>query len=108
MKELPVPYWSRVVSHRVIDVLNRALEKYRLGQSEPIFVGGKFTRKRSPKDEKNADRVPNCTSPCVFLTAMGAYEVEIEASFCEALRIAKEQKDGFFGNEKRLNKALSN
>ena len=28
----------------------------------------------------------------VFLTAMGAYEVEIEASFCEALRIAKEQK----------------
>jgi predicted ATPase len=28
----------------------------------------------------------------VFLTAMGADEVEIEASFCEALRIAKEQK----------------
>jgi hypothetical protein len=28
----------------------------------------------------------------VFLSAMGAYEVEIEASFCEALRIAKEQK----------------
>ena len=52
--------------------------------------------------------MPNCTSPCVFLTAMGAYEVEIEASFCEALRIAKEQKDGFFGNEKRLNKALFN
>src|SRR5215471_16421218 len=39
MKELPVPYWSRVVSHRGIDVLNRALEKYRLGQSEPIFCG---------------------------------------------------------------------
>jgi predicted ATPase len=28
----------------------------------------------------------------VFLTAMGADEGEIEASFCEALRIAKEQK----------------
>jgi hypothetical protein len=28
----------------------------------------------------------------VLLTAMGADEVEIEASFCEALRIAKEQK----------------
>jgi hypothetical protein len=28
----------------------------------------------------------------VLLTAMGADEVEIEASFCEAIRIAKEQK----------------
>jgi hypothetical protein len=28
----------------------------------------------------------------VFLTAMGADEVEIEASFCAAIRIAKEQK----------------
>ena len=28
----------------------------------------------------------------VFLTAMGAEEVQIEASFCEAIRIAKEQK----------------
>jgi predicted ATPase len=28
----------------------------------------------------------------VFLTAMGADEIEIEASFCEAIRIAREQK----------------
>ena len=28
----------------------------------------------------------------VFLTAMSADEVQIEASFCEAIRIAKEQK----------------
>ena len=28
----------------------------------------------------------------VFLTAMGAEEAQIEASFCEAIRIAKEQK----------------
>ena len=28
----------------------------------------------------------------VFLTAMGADETQIEASFCEAIRIAKEQK----------------
>ena len=28
----------------------------------------------------------------VFLTAVGAAEVEIEASFCEAIRIAREQK----------------
>jgi hypothetical protein len=28
----------------------------------------------------------------VFLTAIGAEETEIEASFCEAIRIAKEQK----------------
>ena len=28
----------------------------------------------------------------VFLTAMGADEMQIEASFCEAIRIAKEQK----------------
>jgi hypothetical protein len=28
----------------------------------------------------------------VFLTAMGAEEHQIEASFCEAIRIAKEQK----------------
>ena len=28
----------------------------------------------------------------VFLTAMGADETEIEVSFCEAIRIAKEQK----------------
>jgi tetratricopeptide (TPR) repeat protein len=28
----------------------------------------------------------------VFLTAMGAEEIQIEASFCEAIRIAKEQK----------------
>jgi hypothetical protein len=28
----------------------------------------------------------------VFLTAMGAEETKIEASFCEAIRIAKEQK----------------
>jgi len=28
----------------------------------------------------------------VFLTALGADETQIEASFCEALRIAKEQK----------------
>jgi hypothetical protein len=28
----------------------------------------------------------------VFLAAMGAHETEIEASFCEAIRIAKEQK----------------
>jgi len=28
----------------------------------------------------------------VFLEAMGADETEIEASFCEAIRIAKEQK----------------
>jgi hypothetical protein len=28
----------------------------------------------------------------VFLTAMGAEETQIEASFCEAIRIAREQK----------------
>ena len=28
----------------------------------------------------------------VFLTAMGAEETQIEASFCKAMRIAKEQK----------------
>ena len=28
----------------------------------------------------------------VFLAAMGAEEVQIEASFCEAIRIAREQK----------------
>jgi len=28
----------------------------------------------------------------VFLTAMDADEIQIEASFCEAIRIAKEQK----------------
>ena len=28
----------------------------------------------------------------VFLTAVGAEETQIEASFCEAIRIAKEQK----------------
>jgi hypothetical protein len=28
----------------------------------------------------------------VFLTALGADEVQIEASFCEAIRTAKEQK----------------
>ena len=28
----------------------------------------------------------------VFLTAIGAEESQIEASFCEAIRIAKEQK----------------
>ena len=28
----------------------------------------------------------------LFLTALGAEEAEIEASFCEAIRIAKEQK----------------
>jgi hypothetical protein len=28
----------------------------------------------------------------VFLAAMGAEETEIEASFCQAIRIAKEQK----------------
>ena len=28
----------------------------------------------------------------VFLTAIGAEETQIEASFCEAIRIAKEQK----------------
>jgi hypothetical protein len=28
----------------------------------------------------------------VFLAAMGAEETQIEASFCEAIRIAKEQK----------------
>jgi hypothetical protein len=28
----------------------------------------------------------------VFLTALGAHETQIEASFCEAIRIAKEQK----------------
>ena len=28
----------------------------------------------------------------VFLAAMGADETQIEASFCEAIRIAKEQK----------------
>ena len=52
MKELPVPYWSRVVSHRGIDVLNRALEKYRLRQSETIFVGGKLRGIPSPKSER--------------------------------------------------------
>jgi len=37
--------------------------------------------------------VPNCTdSDGVFLTAMGAEETQIEASFAEAIRIAKEQK----------------
>jgi predicted RNase H-like HicB family nuclease len=49
MKELPVPYWSRVVSHRGIDLLNRALEKYRLGQSEPIFVGQIAEQQGLPK-----------------------------------------------------------
>jgi len=28
----------------------------------------------------------------VFLAALGAIEAQIEASFCEAIRIAKEQK----------------
>jgi predicted ATPase len=35
----------------------------------------------------------------VFLAAMGADEIQIEASFCEAIRIAKEQKS--VSNEKR-------
>ena len=35
----------------------------------------------------------------VFLTAMGAEETKIEASFCAAIRIAKEQKS--FSLEKR-------
>ena len=35
----------------------------------------------------------------VFLAALGADEMEIEASFCEAIRIAREQKS--ISNEKR-------
>jgi hypothetical protein len=34
----------------------------------------------------------------VFLAAMGADATEIEASFCEAIRIAKEQKSVFLAN----------
>jgi hypothetical protein len=66
IKELPVPYWPRVVSHRGIDLLNRALEKYRLGQSEPIFVGGKLRGIPSPKSER-AGRAWNPTA--ALLTA---------------------------------------
>ena len=37
--------------------------------------------------------MPNCTgSAARFSMAMGAEEVRIEASFCEAIRIAREQK----------------
>ena len=37
--------------------------------------------------------MPNCTGlHGVFLTTMGADETQIEASFCEAIRIAREQK----------------
>jgi hypothetical protein len=35
----------------------------------------------------------------MFLAALGADEMEIEASFCEAIRIAREQKS--IPNEKR-------
>jgi hypothetical protein len=33
-----------------------------------------------------------CRLRCVFLAALGAEETQIEASFCEAIRIAREQK----------------
>jgi hypothetical protein len=36
--------------------------------------------------------VPNARLQGVFLTTMGADETQIEASFCEAIRIAREQK----------------
>ena len=52
-----MPYWSRVVSHRGIDVLNRAAEKYRLGQSEPIFVGRKLTRNTVAKKRAGQENV---------------------------------------------------
>ena len=37
--------------------------------------------------------MPNCTGSAVcFSRLLGADETQIEASFCEAIRIAKEQK----------------
>jgi hypothetical protein len=47
---------------------------------------------------KNTVCVPDCTCSGVFLAAIGGEESQIEASFSEAIRVAKEQKS--VSNEK--------
>jgi len=45
------------------------------------------------KKLESAFGVPNCTdSAACFLTALGAEEAQIDASLCEAIRTAKEQR----------------
>ena len=41
----------------------------------------------------------------VFLAAIGAHESQVEASFCEAIRIAKKQKSVALANRAEVNYA---
>ena len=48
--------------------------------------------------------MPNCTGFAVcFSRLLGAEETQIEASFCEAIRIAKEQKSVSLAETRRSN-----
>ena len=79
---LAVPYWLAIEAEalHLVGRTSEALEA--IGKAEALI-------------EMNEERW--CSAELhrlrgVFLTAMGAEETQIEASFCEAIRIAKEQK----------------
>jgi tetratricopeptide (TPR) repeat protein len=70
-------------------------------KAEALFLGGRTSEALEAIDEAEAlaerfeHRIPLSRLHqlrAVFLAALGADETQIEASFCEAIRIAKEQK----------------
>jgi hypothetical protein len=71
------------------------------GKAEALFLGGRTSEALEAIDEAEAlaERFEHRISlsrlrqlRAVFLAALGADETQIEASFCEAIRIAKQQK----------------
>ena len=53
---------------------------------------------------ESAGGVPNCTGSAVcFSRLLGADETQIEASFCEAIRIAKRAEVDFASETRRSN-----
>jgi hypothetical protein len=73
-----------------------AAEQYRSAQ---LVFGWSFYRQGTSGGSSSADEFLDAALSGLFLAAMGADATQIEASFCEAIRIAREQKS--FSLEKR-------
>jgi hypothetical protein len=79
---LTLPYWLALKAE-ALNLANRTSEGLQaISEADAL----------AERSEERAWRAELCRLRGVFLAATGADEAEIEASFCAALRIAKEQK----------------
>jgi tetratricopeptide (TPR) repeat protein len=99
-------------SHRANSIMG--MPYYLVLKAEALYLAGRTREALETIEEAEAlgDRYEErcwCAEPRslrgVFLAALGAEEAQIDASFCEAIRIAREQKSIFL--EKRAERAYA-